>query len=113
MHASLGAVYADQNRLPLAKQALRLALSLDPGHVEALCSLGQVLRREGHLDDAVGTFQAALACDAKSVTALVGLALTFETLGSLSSASSFYAEARLVTMYSTRTRTHSKLTRMP
>jgi len=56
-----------------------------------------VLRRDGHLDDAVSTYEAALNTDAGSVDALVGIALTFEALGSLSSATKFYAEARKVT----------------
>jgi tetratricopeptide (TPR) repeat protein len=98
VHMLFGAVCAEQNRLAKAKQSLRKALELDPIHVLALCELGSILRKEGHLDDAVGTFQAALASDTQAPPALVGLALTFETLGSLTSAAKLYEQAREATM---------------
>jgi len=97
VHCMLGTVLSEQMRLAPAKKALRAALGCNPNHVPSLCVLGTILRKEGHLDDAVATFQAALAADAQAPHALIGLALTFETLGSLSTAASLYADARKAT----------------
>ena len=94
-HTALGAVYSEQNRLVRAKVTLRAALDQDPVDTQALNRIGDILRREGHLDDAVATFQRSLAIEAASVDALFGLARTFESLATLPEAAGLYREACL------------------
>lgn len=76
--------------LPCYEEVLRLA----PGHVNALINLGVVQHRLGQLDQAVASYQRALAVDAQADKAHSNLALLLRERGDLAGAVQHYDAAR-------------------
>jgi tetratricopeptide (TPR) repeat protein len=95
-HILLSKIYLKRNELPKAKNVLRAALDVEPLLSEAFSSLGEILRREGHNEDAVANFQKGLSINTTCIDSLVGLAETLEALGSIEEATKYYERASKV-----------------
>ncbi|MBZ0111449.1 MAG: tetratricopeptide repeat protein [Thermoanaerobaculia bacterium] len=81
VHAELGGVLAELNRLPEARAELETALRLDPDFGEAHYNLGCIHFREGRLTEAATSFKEALRIRPKDGSTLNNLAIVLERIG--------------------------------
>ncbi len=70
-HNDLGAVCADEGRLPEAMTHIQEALRIRPSYARARINLGLVLKKAGHLDEAMAEFREAQALNPRLLEAHV------------------------------------------
>lgn len=95
-HYYAGSLFFMQNRLDLAAQAARNAVSLDPGNAKAHNLLGACLASMGQADAARAAFEASLKADAREPGTYVNLATLELQAGNRQRALQYYAEALTV-----------------
>ncbi len=64
-----------------AVETLQTCVADDPGNVEALCLLGELLRRGGDLEEAVRVFRSAAGHEPETIRARIALLSCLEALG--------------------------------
>jgi tetratricopeptide (TPR) repeat protein len=89
----LGLAYAGDRRYPDAVESLKIALDLDPVHLQANVALGDAWLMEGNLDDASPSYYRALKLRAEYPAALDGLARLAEAEADDDQAIAFYDRA--------------------
>jgi len=95
-HYYAGSLFFMQNRLDLAVQAARNAVSLDPKNAKAQNLLGACLARMGHSDAARSAFQASLKADPREPGTYTNLATLELQAGNRERAFRYFAEALTV-----------------
>jgi len=83
-HGGLGAVLSDMKRWDEAERQYRVLLKIAPRNVHGITELGNVLLRQGHIDQAIKRFQQALELShGKWVRAMDGLGRAYREKGNL------------------------------
>jgi protein O-mannosyl-transferase len=93
VHAMLGDVFADENKLALAQSEYNMALSIRPQYAEAHNKLGMVLARQGFVDEAMSHYEETLRTNPRHAPAHINLAAALADKGELDKAASHYLEA--------------------
>ncbi len=75
-------------KLPAERQALEIAIKLDPALPQARSKLGLLDMSQGHLDDAIRNFRKAIELDPQLTEAQVNLAAIYDTRGQVKEAES-------------------------
>jgi Tfp pilus assembly protein PilF len=89
----LTAVYAQLGELASAHRMAEAALRLIPSDARVYDAMGNVLRLEGHLEDAIESYRRALLVDPRCASAMSNCALCLQDLGLLEQAKAMYASA--------------------
>ncbi len=95
-HYYAGSLFFMQDRLDMAAQAARNAVSLDPANAKAHNLLGACLASMGQADAARAAFEASLKADAREPGTYVNLATLETQAGNRERALHYYAEALTV-----------------
>lgn len=85
-HYSLGDCYVALFQLKKAERQYRIAISLNPKDGSYYKALGQVLRKEGRVNESIADLQKALDLDPSNNQSRLQLAISYERKGSLGKA---------------------------
>ena len=86
LYSRLAGLYVWTDRYPLAEETARKAIALDPNLAWAYHFLGDALRLQGKMDEAITVYQKALTLEKTSLWLNYGLAIAFMEVGDFTSA---------------------------
>ncbi len=89
----LAQVYLEKKDYDLAREACRAALGLNPKNLETRNLLGIISRRQGRVDEAIGSYEAILEEKPRSARFLYNLGIARAKKGNLGTAMDLYRQA--------------------